>query len=94
MAFGVKKHYRYVAIQTIANNLGRENSRALPFVYAITAITSQCRKENSLEIMEGIRSGLLSGRHFQKQPFFRREVFNRSIDLSICFQYYVNHLTK
>ena len=25
--------------------------------------------------------------------FFRREVFNRSIDLSICFQYSVNHLT-
>ena len=24
---------------------------------------------------------------------FRREVFNRSIDLSICFQYFVNHLT-
>ena len=25
--------------------------------------------------------------------FFRREVFNRSIDVSICFQYSVNHLT-
>ena len=36
VAFGVKKQYcRYIAIQTIANKLGRENSRALPFFHAI-----------------------------------------------------------
>ena len=28
--FGVKNQYRYIAIRTIANKLGRENSRALP----------------------------------------------------------------
>ena len=28
-----------------------------------------------------------------KVMIFRREVFNHSIDLSICFQYSVNHLT-
>ena len=37
VACGVKKHYRYIAIHTIANKLGRENSRALPFFHAITA---------------------------------------------------------
>ena len=35
VAFGVKKQYRYIAIPTIANKLGRENSRALPFFHAI-----------------------------------------------------------
>ena len=33
----------------------------------------------------------LAARHVA-DDIFRREVFNRSIDLSICFQYSVNHL--
>ena len=36
IAFGVKKHYRYIAIHAIANKLGLENSRALPFFHALT----------------------------------------------------------
>ena len=36
IAFGVKKHYRYIAIHAIANKLGQENSRALPFFQWLT----------------------------------------------------------
>lgn len=36
IAFGVKKHYRFIAVHTIANRLGREKAKALPFFHAVT----------------------------------------------------------
>lgn len=36
IAFGVKKHYRYIAVHTIANRLGREKAKGLPFFHAVT----------------------------------------------------------
>ena len=36
IAFGVKTHYRYIAVHTIANKLGRDKSRALPYFHALT----------------------------------------------------------
>ena len=34
--FGLQKHYRYIAVDSIGKKLGQENSRALPFFHALT----------------------------------------------------------
>ena len=81
VAFAVKKRYRYITIHMIANKFGREpqTEAALKehikravyqagYCWGQTLIANQMLLKNGAGRKAQTITGLLSGRHFQKQP--------------------------